>query len=119
MRYPVGIATDLRGHIYFSDLNDCRVRKINSSGIISTIAGVGSGSFSGDGGPATAAHFYNPAGIAVDTAGNVLVADSYNNRIRRINTMGVITTIAGSGPTESGSGSYGGDGAVAISAFLN
>ncbi len=119
MRYPVGIAVDIRGNIYFSDLNDCRIRKIDNSGIITTIAGVGSGSFSGDGGPATSAHFYNPAGIAVDTAGNVLVADSYNNRIRRINATGIITTIAGSGPTGSGTGSYGGDGGAAVAAFLN
>ncbi len=119
LRYPVGITVDRAGNVYVTDLNDCRVRKISTSGIISTYAGMGSGSFAGDGGPATAAYFYNPSGITVDTSGNVFIADTYNNRIRRINAAGTITTIAGSGSTGAGTGGFGGDGGAAVGARLD
>ena len=77
-----------------------RVREVDTSGVISTIAGGGSDTgFStiGDGGPATAARFTGPTGVAVDTAGNVVIADTYNNRIRMVDTAGNISTIAGDG----------------------
>lgn len=93
-----GIAADKNGNIYFSDYDNGVIRKINASGIISTIAGTGTLGFSGDGGPATMAQI-NPGngGIAVDDSGNVYFADAGNFRIRKIGTTGIISTIAGNG----------------------
>lgn len=103
-----GIAVDHSGNVYFSDINNRRVRKVNTSGFISTIAGIGSSGFSGDGGPASIAQLSTPYGVAVDDSGNVYVADELNFRIRKINTSGVISTVAG-----SGLGGYSGDGGPA------
>jgi uncharacterized repeat protein (TIGR01451 family) len=90
---PKYLALDKWGNIYFSG-GDNTVRKINlNTGIISTIAGTGSRGFSGDGGPATAAKLNEPAGVSVDTAGNVYIGDSWNNRIRKVNTAGIISTV--------------------------
>ena len=104
-----------------------------STGIITTIAGTGSTSYSGDNGPATSATLYWPIGVAVDSSGrthivllsgslnvsllgNVYIADRYNHRIRKVTvSTGIITLIAGNG----GTGSYSGDGGVATSAALN
>ena len=110
---PYGIVVDTMGNIYFSDNRDV-VRKINTSGIISTIAGTGTGGFSGDGGLATIAQIANPAGLALDHLGNLYIADAGNERIRKIDTGGIIHTIAGSSFT----GGYGGDGGPATSALL-
>jgi Secretion system C-terminal sorting domain/NHL repeat len=96
LNYPVGIAVDGPGNIYIADQFNCRVRKINTSGIISTIAGTGICFGGGDGGPATAARVQYPLGVACDGMGNVFIADYGNNRIRRINPAGIIDTIAGS-----------------------
>ncbi len=92
-----GVAVDAAGNIYFSDTDNDLVRKINTSGQISTLAGACSAGFSGDGGPAAAAQLNQPYGVAVDTAGNVYVADYGNNRVRRIATDGTISTVAGNG----------------------
>ncbi len=97
IQYPMGIVSDGPGNLYICDEGDCRIRKINTSGIISTIAGTGFGGFTGDGGPATAAKLYYPQGIARDNTGNIYIADLNNNRIRMINTSGVINTITGNG----------------------
>jgi len=78
---PAGVAVDAAGSLYIAERDDGRVRKV-SGGVIATIAGNGTNGFSGDGGPATAAELYVPLAMAVDPAGNVYVADSYNNRIR-------------------------------------
>lgn len=102
---PRGITTDRNGNIYFADLANHCVRKINSAGIISTIAGTGSAGFSGDGGPATLAQLYGCSDVSVDTFGNIYIADASNNRIRKINSSGIITTVAGSiSPGYSGDG---------------
>lgn len=78
------VQIDKLGRIYISDKNNHRIRMINTSGIVNTIAGNGGTGFSGDGGPATAAEIYSPRGIALDTCGNLLVVDNGNRRIRKI-----------------------------------
>ncbi len=108
-----GLATDNSGNVYICDADNNRVRKINSSGIISTIAGNGLAGFGGDGGPAVSCMLNYPTGVFIDNAGNILIADSHNNRIRRIDPSGVIHTIAGTGTM-----GFGGDGGLAINANL-
>ncbi|MCB9772147.1 MAG: fibronectin type III domain-containing protein [Candidatus Omnitrophica bacterium] len=118
LNYPVYMAVDQNGNIYISENN--RIRKIDLSGIIQTFAGTGAGGYSGDGGPATAAQLNNPSGITVDQYGNILIADSGNHRIRKVDVSGVIKTIAGTGFIGAyGSGGYSGDGGPAIAAKLN
>jgi len=95
--YPTGVAVDSSGNIYIADNSNCRIRKVNTSGIISTIAGNGTPGFSGDGGLATAAQLNYPEGVALDKMGNLYIADHTNSRIRMVNTSGIISTIAGSG----------------------
>src|ERR1019366_3221187 len=102
------------GNLYFSDYHNARIRKVSSSGIITTIAGNGIGGFGGDGGPATAAKIYVPWGVAVDIAGNIYISDRYNNRIRKVNTSGNISTIAGTGIA-----GFSGDGGPATAAEIN
>lgn len=101
---PVGIALDAAGNIYIGDRDNNRIRKINTSGIITTIAGTGTAGFSGDGGPATDAKIYAPYGLCVDASGNVYFTDNGNDRIRKISTVGIITTIAGGGTGGLGDG---------------
>ena len=95
INYAWGVCVDTSGNIYFSDGSNNRIRKINTSGIITTVAGNGAAGFSGDGGPATAAELNSPWGLCVDKGGNVIIADVMNNRIRKISPAGIITTIAG------------------------
>ena len=93
--YPYDVKVDAAGNLYIPDKHNQRIRKVNTSGIINTIAGTGTAGYSGDGGPATAAELNNPSGLAIDVSGNVYVADQTNNRIRKISTSGIITTVAG------------------------
>lgn len=93
--FPVGLALDSKGNLYFSDSLDHVIRKIDRNGIITTVAGSGLQGFGGDGGPALQALFDGPYGIDFDTAGNMIVADAFNNRIRMVSPDGVITTLAG------------------------
>ena len=111
---PWGLAVGLDGSVYVADLNNHRIRKINASGIISTVAGTGTEGFSGDKGPATAAAVNAPAGVAVDPANNLYISDSGNYRVRKVyaNT-GTIVTYVGTG--DSGSK---GDGGIALDASL-
>ncbi len=114
IQLPRGIAMDPSGNIIFTDWGNNRVRKIDmSTGIITTLAGSASPGFGGDGGPSTAAQLYTPWGVACDPSGNIYIADQGNNRIRKITTSGVISTVAGS--------AYGfsGDGGQATAARLN
>jgi uncharacterized protein (TIGR03437 family) len=103
-----GLAVDAAGNLYISDGENHVVRKVNTAGIISTVAGTGSPGFSGDGGQATSAQLDFPAGIALDSAGNLYIADSSNNRVRKVSTSGIITTFAGNGNV-----TYSGDGVAA------
>ena len=111
LSYPYTVACDAFGNIYIADPYNQRVRKVSQTGIITTLAGTGVAGFSGDGGPASAAQLYYPFGVAMDIDGNVLIADSYNCRVRKVNvSTGVITTVAG-----NGSYLYTGDGIQATS----
>jgi trimeric autotransporter adhesin len=120
--YPTGVAVDFAGNLYIADTSGDLIRRV-SSGVITTVAGNGNGGFSGDNGPATSAQLNldgNAGGttIAVDSVGNLYIADTLNNRIRKISN-GVITTVAGSGPVGVGTGGFSGDNGPAASAQLN
>jgi sugar lactone lactonase YvrE len=122
LSYPSGVAVDSLGNLFITDNENNRIRKVGTNQIISTVAGIGpsgsAGSYSGDGGPATNAHLYYPSGVAVDSLGNLFIADDDNNRIRKVDTNAIITTLAGIGPSGS-AGSYSGDGGPAANASLN
>lgn len=111
---PMGIAVDKNGNIFVADLSNHVIRRINSAGIVSTIAGNGQLGYSGDGGPATAARLNRPFGIAIDDAGNLFISEEENHVIRKITTAGVISTIAGTGDE-----GYSGDGGPAVKARLS
>jgi uncharacterized protein (TIGR03437 family) len=110
----VSVAPDSAGNFYLTDTRNNRVRKVDARGVITTIAGTGILGSSGDGGPATAATMNTPLDLAVDRMGNVYVAESANNRVRRIGTDGKITTVAGTGKND-----FGGDGGLAVNAHLS
>ena len=114
LNLPKGVAIDAAGNMYIVDESNSRIRKVNTSGVITTIAGTASYGFNGDNGPATAATLYTPAGMSIDAAGNLIIADEDNFCIRKINTAGIITTIAGMG----GSAGFTGDGGQATAAKL-
>lgn len=94
---PSAVALDAAGNLYIADFGNNRIRRV-SAGTITTFAGTGIAGFSGDAGPAASAQLNQPTGIALDAAGNLYIADSANNRIRKV-TGGAITTVAGSGAT--------------------
>jgi sugar lactone lactonase YvrE len=106
LKYPNDIALDKNGNVYIADAGNHRIRKIDSNGIISTIAGTGVNTYSGDGGLATSAALNNPLGVEVDTIGNVFIGDGSNARVRKINNSGIINTVVGTG-TQGNSGDGG------------
>jgi uncharacterized repeat protein (TIGR01451 family) len=109
--YPEGVAVDASGNLYIADSGNYRVRMVSAGGTITTVAGVGTCCYSGDGGAATKAQLDSPSGVAVDAAGDLYIADRYNGRVREVSSSGTISTVAGNG----GYG-YSGDGAAAGSA---
>ncbi|HXB14082.1 MAG TPA: hypothetical protein VNZ45_18975, partial [Bacteroidia bacterium] len=111
---PWGVAIDKAGNVYIADDHNFRIRKVSPGGVISTFAGNGTAGFSGDGGQASAAELNYPTGVAIDTAGNLYIADENNNRIRKVNASGVISTYAGTGAV-----GFGGDGGQATNAKFN
>lgn len=114
---PRGVAVDDHGNVYIADTENHRIRKIDAeSGIIATIAGTGEEGYGGDEGPATEAKLNWPTGVAVDDAGNVYIADRNNERIRRVDPEGIITTFAGTGEWGYDSDE---DGGPATEALLN
>ena len=110
---PQGVAVDGAGNLFIADSLNDRIRKVDASGTITTVAGTGELGFSGDGGPATSARLSRPNDVAVDGAGNLFIADSGNNRIRKVDATGTISTVAGTGRTG------GGDGGPAVQAQLH
>lgn len=110
---PMGITTDASGNLYIADQSHYRVRKVNSSGLINSIAGGAIAGYSGDSGPATAALLNSPTAVALNTAGEVFISDIQNNCIRKIDAAGIITTISGNGTS-----GFSGDGGTATAALL-
>jgi len=97
LKLPAGLTFDKRGNLYIADRNNHRVRKVDTRGIITTVAGNGVAGFSGDGGKATQAMLKHPSGVAVDDKGNVFISDRSNDRVRVVNKKGIISTYAGNG----------------------
>ncbi len=114
MWYPSGVAVDDIGNLYIADQRNDRIRKVDTFGIITTVAGTGLPGFSGDGSAAISAKLAHPTRVTLDASGNLFVADSGNNRIRKVDVAGTITTVAGSGIN-----GFSGDGGSALSAELN
>jgi N-acetylneuraminic acid mutarotase len=115
LNLPQAVATDAKGNIFIADTGDDRIRRVDAlTNIITTVAGNGTQGYNGDGILATNAELFLPSGVALDSSGNIFIADQGNNRIRRVDAVtGIITTVAG-----NGIGSYAGDGGPATSAEL-
>ena len=114
LKYPFGIDLDQKGNLYIADRGNNRIRKVDTQGIITTIAGDGTHFFSGDYGPATRASLAFPTDVVVDGQGNLYIADRNNNRIRKVSSLGIMTTVMGTG--ESG---YNGDTEIASESTLH
>jgi sugar lactone lactonase YvrE len=114
MNTPHDIQIDSWGNLYVADVNNHRIRKITPDGFIRTVAGTGEPGYSGDGGPAEAAQLNTPYGVFIDRDGRLLIADSSNHVVRRVDARGVITTIAGVGQA-----GYAGDGGPAQHAMFD
>ncbi len=114
LQEPDGIGFDTAGNLYIADELNNVIRKVDTAGNITTVAGNGTAGFSGDGGPATSAELHGPFSVTVDATGNLYIQDTLNARIRKVDTTGTITTIAGNGTF-----GYTGDGGPATAAELN
>jgi len=114
LKFPRQVAIDSDRNVYIADRDNHRIRKVFTNGTITTIAGNGIQGFDGDGGLAIYAKLNSPTGVCVDSLGNVYIADTDNNRIRKVNVKGIITTIAGDGTR-----AFSGDGGPALSADLD
>ncbi|MCU0578657.1 MAG: hypothetical protein MUF69_03835 [Desulfobacterota bacterium] len=97
MAAPRGVVVDPQGNLYIADTDNHRIRKVDAAGRINTLAGSGTWGFGGDGGPAAEALLYGPMGLALDGAGQLYLADQFNNRIRKVDSGGIISTVAGNG----------------------
>ena len=113
LNFPAGLEFDREGNLYIADRNNHRIRKVDDKGIITTVAGNGTPDWSGDGGPAEKASLNFPSDVTFDTQSNLYISDRSNNRIRKVDNKGIITTIAGLGPP-----GYGGDHGPAEEAVL-
>lgn len=97
LKVPANLAISPDGELYIADRENHRVRKVDSKGIITTVAGNGTAGFSGDGGPANMASLDLPSGLTFDSKGNLYIADRSNNRIRKVDSKGIIQTVVGTG----------------------
>jgi sugar lactone lactonase YvrE len=113
LQAPVSVLFDQDGNLYIGDRDNGAIRKVSPDGTITTIAGTGTRGYGGDGGPAVRAQLDQPEGMVFDASGNLYVVDSANDRIRKIDTHGIITTVAG-----TGAAGYTGDGGPAIQAKM-
>lgn len=111
---PSGVAVDTAGNVYVADTNNNRIRMITPAGVVSTLAGSSTGAWGFTNGTGSAASFYYPNDLAIDTAGNLYVADSGNNAIRKVTPGGVVSTVAG-----GGIGAVGSTNGAAASATFN
>ncbi|MGH3901536.1 MAG: protein kinase domain-containing protein [Pseudonocardiaceae bacterium] len=114
LRYPRGLALGDDGSLYIADGGNDVVRRVDPAGIITTVVGNGTRGFSGDGGPAVQAQLFSPSQVDIDRDGNLYIADQGNDRIRRVDRAGIITTVAGNGAE-----GFSGDGGLARDAQLN
>ena len=118
MWVPSAVTFDAAGNLFIADTQFNRIRKVDTNGIITTIAGNGNEDFAGDGVAATNTSLYGPSGVAFDAGGNLYIADTFNERIRKVDTNGFISTVVGN--TDNGYiGNYSGDGGPASAATLN
>jgi uncharacterized protein (TIGR03437 family) len=116
---PLGVATDQAGNVFFADSNNHRIRKITLDGNITTVAGNGNAGYTCDNCPATSSSLNAPVGIALDTAGNLYIADTSNNRVRKVTPGGTITTVAGNGiNASSNDGGPASQASVSVPGFL-
>lgn len=113
LNLPTGLAVDSAGNVYVADTQSHRVRRIGTDGKIATVLGTGQPNYSGDGGPGDQAAVFYPEAVALDSAGNLYVADTFNHRIRKLSTDGIVTTVAGNGVP-----AFRGDGGPATAASL-
>jgi sugar lactone lactonase YvrE len=105
LQLPAAVAVDHVGNLFIAERYANRVRKVSPDGIITTVAGNGTAAYAGDGAPATAASLNDPVGLAMDSAGNLFIADHGNGRVRKVSPWGVISTVAGNGTNHlAGSG---------------
>lgn len=114
LSHPTGVSLDPSGNIYITDYSNSVIRKVTTAGIISTIAGTGIAGSIGDGGPATSAQLNQPWGTTIDAAGNLYILDMMNHKIRKVSSVGIISTFAG-----TGSSGFSGDGGPATAAMFN
>jgi len=114
LSFPVDVRLDSKGNVFIADLRNNRIRKITRDGLITTVAGTGEAGYSGDGGPAIKAQLDTPYGIFLDKNDDLLIADSNNNRVRKVTADGIIRTVAGTGKE-----GFDGDGGPATAAKLN
>jgi trimeric autotransporter adhesin len=105
LNFPYGLASDGQGNLYIADSSNNAIRRVDSNGIITTFAGIGSSGYSGDNGPATVAQLFGAEGVAVDSSGNVFIADTWNACIRVVTPAGTITTVGGHQYPGAGTGS--------------
>ena len=127
---PTGLALDAKGNLYIADSANNVIRRVDAkTGVITTVAGDyaadqandGLGGFAGDGGPATSARLNDPQGVAVDGAGDLFIADTFNNAVREVTPAGVISTVVNSAPAAGGTPPAGGEsnGAAPTASKLN
>ncbi len=124
--FPFGLSMDSGGNLYIADIGNSVIRRVDINGIITTVAGNGSFGYTGDNGSALSAQLANPVGVMADNLGNLYIADTFNNVIRKVNAYGIITTVAGNGygagsggwMSGTAQGGYSGDGGPATQAEL-